>query len=489
MKHEQVPTARVMGSLPPLGAHSAAPPDGFVMPLYSLYSTGQVALATFLGTPLAGCWLVSRNFKKLGSPRSAWAILALGVAWAAGLCGLAVLEKLPGIVSILSIPFTVLVMRGVQGRELDHHASVGGKTTSWGWAVGGAFACLGILCVTVIGIVVAWVVLTQAPSVDAPGGGEVAYLDGATEADAVRVRDTLAGLEYFSGAYSVQVSRDGERWVVGYAVTDEALRDPKSGQEFGDLADVISREAFAGAPVDTVLLDDEATPHRRIAFEERLRTLQYGKDDLRFRNLGEDQARALHEVLGQHGYFQDLGQTITASRELRIEVEIGTTEYTPTPLDDLVNQALCRELSRAVGNAAIDLVFGDLEGKVFARYRWTELGPAPARGSDGTLVFYRDGGTRQEAEQVAQVISEHYYAGATYALVLRDDNFEPARAVVAVVTEDPESLDVQRELHRLAEPLSKAAFGNTPVDLRLIDAHLALKLALSWETRPRGTRR
>lgn len=486
VKDEQVPTARVRGSLPPLGARSAEQPDGFVMPLYSLYSTGQVALATFLGTPLAGCWLVSRNFKKLGSRKSAWAILALGVAWAAGLCGLAVLEKLPGIVSILSIPFTVLVMRGVQGRELDRHASLGGRTTSWGWAVGGAFACLGILCVAVIGAVFAWLLLTQAPSIAAPSGGEVAYLDGATEADARRVRDALAELDYFNGAYTVQVSRDGERWVVAYVVTDEGLRDPEMGQAFGDLSDAISRKAFAGAPVDTVLLDDEAKPHHRIAFEERVRTLPYGKDELRFRNLGEEQARALHDVLAEHAYFEDQGRTVMASRKLRVEIEIGTVDYTPTPLDNLLNEALCRELSRAIGNAPVDLVFGNFEGKVSASYRWPELGPAPVRAGDGTLVFFRDGGTKAEAEHVAQVVSDGDDGAALYVIVLRDETFEPARAIVAVVTEDPASVAVQHTLHRLAEPLSQQAFGNTPVDIRLVDEQLALKLALSWEKRPRG---
>ncbi len=489
VKDEQVPTARVMGALPPLGASSSEEPRGFVMPLYSLYSTGQVALATFLGTPLAGCWLLSRNFKKLGSIKSAWAILALGVMWAAGLCGLAALEKLPGIVSLASIPAMVGVMRGVQGSALDRHAGLGGKTTSWGYAVGGSLACLGILCVTAIGVVFAWLMLTRAPSVSAPAGGEVAYLNGATEADALRLRDALAELEYFDGAYTVQLSRDGERWVVGYVTTDEGLRDPKMGEAFGDLSDEVSRKAFAGAPVDTVLLDDEAKPHRRIAFEMRSRSLLYGTDELRFRNLGEDQARALHDVLATHSYFQDQGRTITAYRDLRIEVEIGTSDYAPTPLDDLINETLCRELSRAVGDAPVDLVFGNFEGKVSAKYRWESLGPAAVRSADGTLVFYRDGGTKEEAERVAKVVSELDESGALYMIVLRDSNFEPARAVVAVFSPEPESVETQRTLHHLAEPLSKGAFGNTPVDVRLVDEQLALKVALSWEKRPRGTRR
>ena len=82
MKNEQVPTARVRGSLPPLQpTRNPYQPHGYVLPLYTLYSPGQVALATFLGTPVAGCWLLARNFKKLGITGLGWVMMVLGVFW------------------------------------------------------------------------------------------------------------------------------------------------------------------------------------------------------------------------------------------------------------------------------------------------------------------------------------------------------------------------------------------------------------------------
>jgi hypothetical protein len=490
VKQDQVPTARVRGSLPPLApAQPGTSPHGFVRPLYTLYSPGQAALATFLGTPLAGCWLLARNFKNLGSPAAGWGMLVLGLCWTAVLCTLGILDMLPGIVSLGSIPAMVLVMRAVQGSELDRHLSLGGRKTSWGYVIAAGVACLAIIVAAVFTSVVAYTLLTRAPSIEAPGGGEVMYTDGATEDDAKRLRDALSEMEYFDGPYTVQVHREGARWVVSYVLQEVALRDARMSRTFGDLADEVSRRAFAGAPVDTVLMDDRAHPHQRFSFESRLRTLAIGDDEIRYRDLTEDQARKISSVLTAQRYFGDGGAVAMANRDLRIEIELWMPEgTTTTPLDDLQYQVKTHELSRELGDVAVDLVLGDLEGKQYKNYRWPDLLPAPVEVEDGTLVFYRDGATREEAQRVGEVVLEHdERREVLYAIVMRDENFEPARAVVAIYVEDDDDLPkLERSLHRFAEPLSKAAFGNTPVDLRLIDDKLELRAALSWEKRPKS---
>jgi len=45
---------------------------------------------------------------------------------------------------------------------------------------------------------------------------------------------------------------------------------------------------------------------------------------------------------------------------------------------------------------------------------------------------------------------------------------------------------IQRNLHELAEPLSRAVYGGAPVDIWLIDAPaFRPRVKLSWESRPR----
>ncbi|MBA2543110.1 MAG: hypothetical protein H0V17_25945 [Deltaproteobacteria bacterium] len=483
MKQEQVPTARVRGSLPPLGpAKPEAAPYGLVLPLYDLYSPGQMALATFIGTPVAGCWLLSRNAKKLGSS-TGWLMLLMGVVWTAMLCAFAVIDKLPGVLSLASIPAIVLVARAVQGRELDRHTSLGGRKTSWGYVIAAGVTCLAILCAVVFTLAVGYALLIRAPSVPVPGGGEVSYLDSVTEADATRLRDALVEMEYFDDAYSVQLHRDGTRWVVSFAVKPDVVRDRKIAREFGDLADDVSRRAFGGDEVDVVLMDELARPITRYAFQNRLRTLVVGDDSIQYRNVSEEDARAIRGVLtdklGAGNY------TAAIERDLRTRVEIYG-EDAPTPLESLQYEGYLFDLSRALGEAPVDLRIGDLEGKVSADYRWSDRKEPPVFAQDGTMVVYRDGGTREEAERVGAVMLEYDDdADVMYAIVTRDENFEPARPVVAIHTDDPDNVELQQRIHRLAGALSEMAFDNKPVDLRLVDDQLAMRVMMSWEKRPK----
>lgn len=495
MKHEQVPTARVRGALPPLQAKTTEQPDGFVRPLYTLYTPGQVALATFLGSPLAGSWLISRNFKRLDKPGLGWLMVVMGIVWTAGLCTLGVLEKSPGILSILSIPAMTLVMRGVQGRALDDHASRGGAQTSWGYVVLAGVSCLAIVFTAVFGIAIAYALAVTPPSVPAPNGAEVRYTDGATEADAIRVRDALAELGYFTGAITVQVQRDNNRWLVGYVVNDGALRDHKTVVEFGDLSDTLSAKAFHGEPVDTVLMNDlgELTKSRT-EFEHRMRTLAFGKDEILFRDFSDDQIKAIAGVFTAQGYFGgEFPQSAKVERGIRIEVELGFPEAKESPrtaLQGMVYHHWCRELSKALADQPVDLKLGDLDGAVYASYRWPDLLPAPVFTSDVTMVFYRDGATRKQAETVASVLDRTGASDPFGAFVLTlDDNYQPPRLVVGVIPMediDVASATVQATLRALAEPVSKELDG-VPIDVRILDDELNMTQLMSWEDRPKRT--
>lgn len=472
--------------MPPHEPRSDQPPVAHVVPLYTLYSPGQVALATFLGTPLAGCWLIARNFKKLGARWSAWAILALGIAWTAGLCGLAVIGKLPGVVSLGSIPASVLLMRGLQGGALDRHASLGGKPTSWGYAVLGSLACLAIVFAAAVGVAIAYVVVTADPSVSAPNDSEVLYADGATEVDALRLRDALAKSEYFSGPSTVRVQRAGERWIVSYAVTDEGLRDPETARSLGDMSGWLSHEVFSDQPVDTVLIDEESVARVHVPFERRLQTLAWNTDELRYRELTGDQARAIGQALIAAGFFDDRDNVALAEQRVdAVHVELfRATSPARSQLDDLIYRSWATSLSAALDGAAVDLSFGDLEGSRYVTFRWVDHPPAPAHSPNHTLVFYRAGATPADAEAVAGVLDDPEHAFR--AIVERDSNYDAPRFAVTL-GDAPDAADRVARFARLAEPLSAALHG-VPVDLRLADRDLATHTVLTWETRPKAKR-
>lgn len=58
---------------------SELPAGVTVISIHPMYSPGQVALATFLGGPLGGGWLMAVNYKRLGEPAKMRAAIGLSV--------------------------------------------------------------------------------------------------------------------------------------------------------------------------------------------------------------------------------------------------------------------------------------------------------------------------------------------------------------------------------------------------------------------------
>ena len=103
-------------------------------PDVALYTIPSIALASFLGGPLAAGWLVSINFRRLNEPRAARAAVINGVLATVALVSMMVAlpphwaSRLPGI----TIPaiYTALIWflaERFQGRPLAAHFARGGR--------------------------------------------------------------------------------------------------------------------------------------------------------------------------------------------------------------------------------------------------------------------------------------------------------------------------------------------------------------------------
>jgi hypothetical protein len=112
------------------------------------YSTKQITLATFLGGPLAGCWLLSLNYRLFEQPRNAFFSIIAGILGTIAVLAISLVLPpwLPKIV--LPVAYT-LAVRGIadplQGSLLDEHARNGGRVGSWWIVVGIAVLCIAIL--------------------------------------------------------------------------------------------------------------------------------------------------------------------------------------------------------------------------------------------------------------------------------------------------------------------------------------------------------
>lgn len=134
---------------PPVADHAGvpavAPTDGV-----RLYSPQHVVLASFIGTPLAGGWLLAQNFGKLGDKSAQWKAL-LGSA-AASVLLMVISSWLPGSFPRLLLPAAYCwgmyaLARGLQGEAFRRHVHVGGAVHS-GWRAAGV-GCVGMLAVLV----------------------------------------------------------------------------------------------------------------------------------------------------------------------------------------------------------------------------------------------------------------------------------------------------------------------------------------------------
>jgi hypothetical protein len=104
-----------------------------------LYSPGQIALAAFLGSPIAAFWLISRNYRKLDQPRAATLWFAWGIAGTVAM--IAAFWTLPNGFprQIITFAYTLgffCTADQLWSDTIETHLAANGKLASW-WAVVG----------------------------------------------------------------------------------------------------------------------------------------------------------------------------------------------------------------------------------------------------------------------------------------------------------------------------------------------------------------
>jgi hypothetical protein len=117
-------------------------------PSGSAYATKQIAVATFLGGPLAGCWLLALNYRLF--KQSGNALFSIVGGMLATIAVLAVSLVLPPWLPKIVLPVAYsLAMRGLaqslQGSSLDEHIRNGGRVGSWWIVVGISVLCIAIM--------------------------------------------------------------------------------------------------------------------------------------------------------------------------------------------------------------------------------------------------------------------------------------------------------------------------------------------------------
>jgi hypothetical protein len=242
-------------------------PDEFEAPrpAFKLYSPGHAGLAAFLGGPVGAFLIIAINYWRLGKRQAAWATIVFCVLTAAALIALVFVLPDSKPATAISLPLFLIMWglaKGLQGRDYDAHLKRNGESAS-GWAAAG----LGVLgAMLFLGVLVVVVVVYDHFETDAlgtkvefPGGDEIYYAKGATEADARALGTHFLVTGFFNGRHpkSVQVTRDADEIVISFVVQKRALKDPLVQEGFRTIAEEASAEAFPGRRVKVQLCDED----------------------------------------------------------------------------------------------------------------------------------------------------------------------------------------------------------------------------------------
>lgn len=132
---------------------SELPVDVTVISIHPMYSAAQVAVATVLGGPLGGAWLIALNYKRLDAPRKARTAIILGLIAMAAVSAIALVASYGVMRLLVMIPGIVVAgLAGLlQGPGYTRHVAVGGKRGSSWRAVGAGAVCLPIHLVPIVG--------------------------------------------------------------------------------------------------------------------------------------------------------------------------------------------------------------------------------------------------------------------------------------------------------------------------------------------------
>src|SRR5688572_20884645 len=125
------------------------------LPASRLYSPKQIAVATFLGSPLAGGWFMATNYRELGQEALATQAVWWGIAGAIVLMVIAFLlpDNFPN--SVLPVACAVGMHSLVESRlggAIKEHQAAGGPLFSWWRVVGISLLCAAILLAFVFGV-------------------------------------------------------------------------------------------------------------------------------------------------------------------------------------------------------------------------------------------------------------------------------------------------------------------------------------------------
>jgi hypothetical protein len=243
-----------------------APPPAAPPPTYKLHSPENVAIAAFLGSPIAGAWLMALNERRVGNRKGYTRYAALGFLFTVVVLAIGVglgiaMPKAPS----YGLPIAYVIgmrswAQSAQGKMLEAHLAAKGLKASAGGALLSGIICLVLILVGMVGV------LAVGPDslsdrYEAAHEQYIEYDDGATRADAMKAGEAMKAAGVLTGSHpmDMKLARTGKRgFALSFVVNAEnaAKQDMQDG--FSDVGEKVT--AALSEPVEVRLCQDDWTP-------------------------------------------------------------------------------------------------------------------------------------------------------------------------------------------------------------------------------------
>lgn len=236
------------------------------------FTPHHVTMATLLGSPVAGSLVISASCRQQGNRTAAnnWIMvgftLLVFLVLASYIIGPDIHDAslIAGIAMglaphlILTLVMYYISREALPKREKSSSQEITGKHPGWK-AVGIGLPCGIIIAAILIGV---GYVSIKENTLDLGerlelGNDEIYYEENVSETEARQLGAFLRETGYFtdSGA-SVQLKKEGETYLLSWALKDEAWKDSEVISEFRSVGEAVSSRVFNGEPVITRLCDN-----------------------------------------------------------------------------------------------------------------------------------------------------------------------------------------------------------------------------------------
>lgn len=278
---------------------------------YTLYDSRAVALATFLGTPVAGGILMALNYRRLGRPGTAVMTMAAAIAGTALLIlvGWNIPQGLNSIVAIGVMFAMKAIAKSLQGPAVTQHLEGGGKLASM-WNA--CWIGLTILAVVFGSIFLALYMKDRLPEVMVGSKDEVFYSGSATKEEAQSLGNALKTDGYFTDRGTSVILVKGAGGTKVQFVAKEGIWNQIPMVESFEIVGQQIAASVGGLPIEVDLLNKDRVLQTKSNVGK---VAADGKDSVYYLGTAtETDAQALGDALKTAGFFQGKGSDVFLSK-------------------------------------------------------------------------------------------------------------------------------------------------------------------------------